>query len=103
MMVAIETKDWSDSQNQADFSSIHLNYPKFSRGVSVVTRKIRPALNGSRVILTHDHLERYADAGIDFQAANYRLGWNQVLGKALKEFVEKDRASVLTEGLIEDN
>lgn len=84
------------------FLRYSLTYPNFSRGVSIVTWKIRSAFKGTRVILIHSHLESYSDAGMDFHPDNFRHGWNQVLGKALKDFVEKDQASALTEGLIED-
>lgn len=87
----------------AHFLKYTLTYPKFSRGVSTVSWTIRKSLKGSRIVLVHKHLECYFNAGMDFHPDKFKQGWTQVLGKALKDFLEQDKPSELTEGLIEDD
>ena len=40
--------------------------------------------------LTHTGLDSFSDAGADFAKENYKAGWNEILGKSLKNFLENN-------------
>jgi len=65
---------------------VHLNY---SKGESLITWEIIPLGNFTSVKLTHEGIEKFADAGIDFARENYEVGWKEIVGKSLKGFLEK--------------
>jgi uncharacterized protein YndB with AHSA1/START domain len=56
-------------------------------GNSEVSWELFPEGDRTRVKLTHAGLERFP-ANPDFAADNFRMGWNDILGKSLKHFVE---------------
>ena len=64
-------------------------YPEMSKGSSLLTWEFIPDGNGTLVKLTHTGIESFDDGGKDFAPANYKAGWNEILGKMLREFLEK--------------
>ena len=44
--------------------------------------------NGTLVTLTHKGLENFDHLGADFKKENFQNGWDEILNKALKNFVE---------------
>lgn len=57
-------------------------------GESVVTFELFPEGNQTRVKLTHEGLETFPQIA-DFRRENFQEGWNDIIGRSLKEFVEK--------------
>lgn len=57
-------------------------------GESVVTFELFPEGNQTRVKLTHEGLETFPQIE-DFRRENFQEGWNDIIGRSLKEFVEK--------------
>lgn len=65
-------------------------YPKYSDGVSVVTWElVTEENNNTRVFLTHEGIENFADAGEAFKRESYLGGWTEIVDNSLKNFVEK--------------
>ncbi|HCT30562.1 MAG TPA: SRPBCC domain-containing protein [Bacteroidales bacterium] len=64
-------------------------YPELSKGSSLLTWELIPDGKGTLVKLTHTGIESFADGGKDFSQENYEAGWNEILGKMLREFLEK--------------
>lgn len=58
-------------------------------GESFVTWELSPEGNGTRVKLIHEGLETFPPIA-DFAKENFVAGWTQIVGKNIKEFVEKD-------------
>ncbi|MEO7960979.1 MAG: SRPBCC domain-containing protein [Ginsengibacter sp.] len=58
------------------------------QGISFVTFELFPAENGTRLKLTHEGLESFP-AQKDFAKESFAMGWNHIIGKSLREFVEK--------------
>jgi uncharacterized protein YndB with AHSA1/START domain len=58
-------------------------------GESFVTWELFPEGNGTRVKLTHEGLETFPPLA-DFAKENFVAGWTEIVGKNIKEFVEKD-------------
>jgi len=59
-------------------------------GKSYVTFELFPAGNQTRLKLTHTGLETFpVDEVPEFERENFVEGWNQIIGKSLKEFIEK--------------
>lgn len=57
-------------------------------GSSVVTFDLMPAGDETVVRLTHTGLESFPQDSPDFAVASFTEGWNYILGKSLKEFLE---------------
>ena len=64
-------------------------YPAYSEGVSVVTWNLEVTDMGTLVKLTHEGLENFEHAGSDFALANFVVGWNEIINKMLRNYVEK--------------
>jgi uncharacterized protein YndB with AHSA1/START domain len=62
---------------------------KDTEGESFVTWELKPEGNGTRVKLTHEGLETFPQ-NADFAKENFVAGWTDIVGKNIKEFVEKD-------------
>jgi uncharacterized protein YndB with AHSA1/START domain len=58
-------------------------------GESLLTWELFPEGNGTRVKLTHAGLETFPQDDRDFSRESFTGGWTEILGKNLKEFVEK--------------
>ncbi len=59
-------------------------------GISYVLFELFEEDGKTRVKLTHTGLETFPQtAGNDFAKENFAAGWTEIIGKSLKEFVEK--------------
>lgn len=57
-------------------------------GNSIVTIELFPEGDKTRLKLTHEGLETFSPIE-DFKKENFAMGWTEIIGKILKEFVEK--------------
>ncbi|HMM04810.1 MULTISPECIES: SRPBCC family protein [unclassified Dysgonomonas] len=64
-------------------------HPSQSKGESVVTWDLQPVDNGTKVVLTHEGVENFADAGAGFSRENYVAGWEEISGTSLRNFLSK--------------
>ena len=58
-------------------------------GNSVVTWELFPEANKTRVKLTHEGLETFPKLP-DFARENFEMGWTEIVGKLLEEFLQKE-------------
>ncbi|MBI2429611.1 MAG: SRPBCC domain-containing protein [Ignavibacteriales bacterium] len=58
-------------------------------GISFVTFDLFPEGNTTRVKLTHAGLDTFPKEEPDFAKNNFVEGWTDIIGRSLKEFVEK--------------
>lgn len=58
-------------------------------GNSFVTFELFPDGKNTRVKLTHAGLESFPKENPDLAAKNFAAGWTDIIGRSLKEFVEK--------------
>jgi uncharacterized protein YndB with AHSA1/START domain len=58
-------------------------------GNSFVTFELFDEGNKTRVKLTHAGLDTFPADNSDFAAESFAMGWNDIIGNQLKEFVEK--------------
>lgn len=65
------------------------SYPEFSKEKTIVKWRLEEADGGTLVTLTHKGLENLNHLGNDFRRESFEEGWNEIVGKNLKEFVEK--------------
>ncbi len=65
------------------------SYPEFSKEKTIVIWRLEEADGGTLVTLTHKGLENLNHLGNDFRRESFEEGWNEIVGKSLKEFVEK--------------
>lgn len=61
--------------------------PSHSKGISVLTWELEQLDAGTQVTLTHEGLENLADGGDAFLPENYEKGWNEILHKSLKSYL----------------
>ena len=59
-------------------------------GNSIVTFELFPEGEGTRLKLTHEGLETFITDNKDFAKESFAKGWEFIIGKSLKEFVEKN-------------
>lgn len=64
-------------------------HPGHSNGESLLTWELIEVGKDTHLTLTHSGIEQFADAGVDFARENYEVGWKEIVGKSLKEFLEK--------------
>ena len=63
-------------------------------GNSLVTFELKPAGAGTHITLTHTGLETFqGDKYPGLAPENFNKGWTELIGKLLKEFVEKQSVS----------
>jgi uncharacterized protein YndB with AHSA1/START domain len=74
----------TEPEKKLSYSWKYADYP----GSSVVTFELMPAGHETVVRLTHTGLESFPQDSPDFALASFTEGWNYILGKGLKEFVE---------------
>lgn len=67
------------------------SYPNQSKGSSVVTWELIPRGTATSVRLTHEGLGSLADAGEMFSAEKFDEAWNNILGKSLCNYLEKEK------------
>lgn len=58
-------------------------------GISYVTFELFPEGNKTRVKLTHAGLETFPASNPDLAKKNFAEGWTDIIGRSLKEFLEK--------------
>ncbi|MEW5797528.1 MAG: SRPBCC domain-containing protein [Bacteroidota bacterium] len=58
-------------------------------GISFVTFELFDEENKTRVKLTHAGLETFPNDEPDFAAKNFVEGWTDIIGRSLKEYLEK--------------
>ena len=58
-------------------------------GSSLLTFELFDEGEKTKLKLTHEGLETFADNGSDFQLASFNKGWNSIINTNLKNFVEK--------------
>jgi len=59
-------------------------------GNSFVTFELFPEGDSTKLKLTHEGLETFPADNGDFKKENFAEGWTYLIGKSIKEFVEKD-------------
>ena len=59
-------------------------------GDSLLTFELFPEGGQTRLKLTHAGLETFSSIGPDFAVSSFKEGWTHILGKSLKEFVERN-------------
>jgi uncharacterized protein YndB with AHSA1/START domain len=58
-------------------------------GISFVSFELFPQGDKTRLKLTHIGIERFASAGTHFEKQSFEKGWNYILDKSLKPFLEE--------------
>ena len=61
-------------------------------GNSFVTFELIPEGAVTRLKLTHEGLETFPTDNKDFARSSFEAGWTHIIGKSIKEFLEKDIA-----------
>ncbi|WP_300603076.1 SRPBCC domain-containing protein [Niabella sp.] len=64
-------------------------HPEQSKGISLLTWELFPEGDQTRVLLTHSGIEQLADGGAAFAKENYEQGWNEIMGRSLRGFLEQ--------------
>lgn len=64
------------------------SYPDFSKDKTILKWELQPDGDSTVVNLTHKGLENFSHLGKDFQKESFTAGWDEILNKSLKEFVE---------------
>ncbi len=59
-------------------------HPSHSKGSSIVTWNIESIGEETKLTLTHEGLETFVDAGEDFSAANFQMGWDAIIQTGLR-------------------
>ena len=62
-------------------------HPNHSKGISVVKWELWQEGDKTRVTLTHDGVENFADAGEAFARANYEIGWDAIVKNMLRNYL----------------
>jgi len=60
-----------------------------NQGISYVTFELIPESSKTRLILTHKGLESFPSDNPDLARENFVAGWTDIIGRSLKEFLEK--------------
>ena len=64
-------------------------YPEFSKEKTIVKWELKEDREGTIITLTHKGLENLGHLGKDFQKDSFEQGWNDIIGRSLKSYVEK--------------
>ena len=72
-------------------------HPEQSKGSSVVTWKIDEVEGKTKVTLTHEGVENFADAGPNFTIANYEMGWNALVKTNLRNYLYNIKKLIFTQ------
>lgn len=64
-------------------------YPEISKDKALVKWELHQDGDGTMVTLTHKGIEGFHHLGNDFSHESFEKGWNEIVGRSLKEFVEK--------------
>ncbi len=65
------------------------SYPEFSKEKTIVKWELEQDGEGTHVTLTHKGLENFEHLGKDFSHNSFEEGWKELVGKNLKNYVEK--------------
>ena len=65
------------------------SYPEFSKEKTLVRWELEPVDEYTEVTLTHKGLENFEHLGVDFRKESFEQGWKDIVGKQLKQYVEK--------------
>ena len=68
-----------------------------SSGTSVLTWNIDEIDGKTKVTLTHEGVESFADAGPNFTIANYEMGWNALVKTNLRNYLYGIKKIVFTQ------
>lgn len=63
-------------------------HPSHSKGESLLTWQLEPQNGQTKVTLTHEGIENFADGGSSFSRESYEAGWKEIVGESLKSFLE---------------
>ena len=63
-------------------------YPDISKEKTLVKWELKPESEGTVVTLTHKGLENFHHLGEDFYPESFQKGWEDIVGKSLKGYVE---------------
>jgi uncharacterized protein YndB with AHSA1/START domain len=63
-------------------------------GISYVTFELFSEGNKTRIKLTHEGIETFPKSNPDFAKENFAMGWTDIVGRSLKDFVEKAEVKV---------
>jgi uncharacterized protein YndB with AHSA1/START domain len=74
------------TEKKLTYSWKYKDYP----GESFVSFELFPEGNKTRLVLTHKGLDSFPSDSPDFAVESFNEGWNIIIGKNLKEFVEKN-------------
>lgn len=72
-------------------------HPEQSKGSSIVTWKIEEVEGKTKVTLTHEGVESFADVGTNFTLANYEMGWNALVKTNLRNYLYGIKRIVFTQ------
>lgn len=72
-------------------------HPEQSSGTSVLTWNIDEIDGKTKVTLTHEGVESFADAGPNFAPANYEMGWNALVKTNLRNYLYGIKKIVFTQ------
>jgi uncharacterized protein YndB with AHSA1/START domain len=75
-----------DPGKTLQYSWRYQDYP----GNSLVTFELFPEGDTTRIKLTHEGLETFPANNKDFARESFTAGWTYIIGKSIKEFVEKE-------------
>ncbi|GAB0156855.1 SRPBCC domain-containing protein [Chryseobacterium sp. Alg-005] len=64
-------------------------YPEFSKEKTIVTWEIIPEDDGTLIRLIHEGIEKFRELGETFSRNSFTAGWNEIIGKSLKTYLEK--------------
>lgn len=68
------------------------SYPGYA-GESLVSFELFPEKNKTKLVLTHSGLGSFPQEVMELRKENFVTGWNEILGTALKEYLEKETVS----------
>ena len=62
-------------------------FPDYSKGVSVLAWEIFEEFESTRIRLSHEGVENFADGGSDFARANFDAGWQEIVTQILVNYL----------------
>lgn len=62
-------------------------HPSHSKGTSILTWELDEVDGETRLTLTHQDTEEFADAGSDFSKANFEVGWHGIVRINLRNYL----------------
>ena len=62
-------------------------FPDYSDGVSHLTWDLTEELDRTRIRLTHEGVENFADGGSDFARASFDAGWHEIVTQILVNYL----------------